>query len=186
MSIVKPTQHGLKDGRSATIRCPEAGDAAELLRHGKEMLVGNDFAGREADEFNFTVEQERELIELHRLEAGRLWLVAEHGGRIVGAIMFSTGSTRRLAHRGVLGMGVEPGWRGVGLGSLLMQRLLDWAEAEPGVEKVALAVFATNKPALQLYRKFGFIEEGRRLRELKMGPGRYVDDILMYRWVKPR
>lgn len=184
MSAIEPTHHVLMDGQSVTIRSADVNDAAELLRHGKDMLADNDFAGREADEFTYTVEQEEELITQHRQEAGKLWVVAEQDGSIVGAVMFSTGATRRTAHRGTLGIGLERAWRGKGLGSLLMQRLLDWAVEEPSVEKVTLAVFASNEAALRLYRKCGFVEEGRRPREFKMGPGWYVDDILMYRWVK--
>ena len=39
-------------------------------------------------------------------------------------------------------------------------------------------------PAIALYRKNGFVEEGRRIQEVKMADGRYVDDILMYKLVK--
>ena len=44
-------------------------------------------------------------------------------------------------------------------------------------------LLATNKPTTTLCRKFGFIEEGRRPGEVKLGPGAYVDDILMCRFV---
>jgi ribosomal protein S18 acetylase RimI-like enzyme len=37
--------------------------------------------------------------------------------------------------------------------------------------------------AMGLYRKLGFVEEGRRPRELKLGPEHYIDEILMYRFV---
>jgi RimJ/RimL family protein N-acetyltransferase len=50
--------------------------------------------------------------------------------------------------------------------------------------ETGLAVFATNARAIGLYRKLGFVEEGRRPREVKFGADQYVDDILMYRFVK--
>ena len=59
-----------------------------------------------------------------------------------------------------------------------------WAEAHPVIEKLCLAVFATNEPAIGLYRKLGFVEEGRRPREVKLAPNQYVDDICMYRFAK--
>lgn len=66
----------------------------------------------------------------------------------------------------------------------MLGSLVRWAEEDPIVEKLALAVFATNLPAFALYRKNGFVEEGRRIKEVKLADGRYVDDILMYKLVK--
>jgi RimJ/RimL family protein N-acetyltransferase len=42
-------------------------------------------------------------------------------------------------------------------------------------------VFAHNARAVALYRKFGFEEEGRRLREYRFADGSWRDDILMAR-----
>jgi RimJ/RimL family protein N-acetyltransferase len=71
----------------------------------------------------------------------------------------------------------------MGIGTALLQTLIDWAEANPLIEKIGMAVFANNERAIRLYRKLGFVEEGRRPREMKLGPGWYVDDVLMYRFV---
>jgi RimJ/RimL family protein N-acetyltransferase len=110
--------------------------------------------------------------------------VAEHDGTIIGMINLWNGKTRRTAHVGMFGIGLDHDWRGVGLGSLLLDRLLQWAEQEPLIEKVALGVFSHNEWAMRLYKKFGFIEEGRKHREIKFGPGWYADDVVMYKWVK--
>ena len=69
------------------------------------------------------------------------------------------------------------------IATVLLQSLIDWAAAKPLIEKIGLTVHANNENAIRLYRKFGFIEEGRRSKELKLGPDIYVDDILMYRFV---
>lgn len=42
-----------------------------------------------------------------------------------------------------------------------------------------------NAPAIALYKEMGFVEECRRNREFKFGPGRYIDDIQMSQRVKP-
>jgi hypothetical protein len=65
----------------------------------------------------------------------------------------------------------------------LLQSLIDWGESNPTIDKLALAVLATNTRAIAIYRRFEFVEEGRRIKEVKLGPGEYVDDILMYRLV---
>lgn len=81
-------------------------------------------------------------------------------------------------------MMIRKGYREMGIGSMLLQALLDWAESNPFIEKVSLGVFASNHGAITLYKKMGFIEEGRKVKEFKMSENEYVDDILMYKLVK--
>jgi RimJ/RimL family protein N-acetyltransferase len=63
--------------------------------------------------------------------------------------------------------------------------LLNWAEANPVIEKICLEVFATNENAIRLYKKFGFVEQGLGSKDVKRGPGQYVDVLSMCRFVKP-
>ncbi|MGN7115532.1 hypothetical protein [Lysinibacillus odysseyi] len=46
-----------------------------------------------------------------------------------------------------------------------------------------MGVLSTNERAIHLYRSLGCIEEGRKVKEVKIH-NRYVDDILMYKDVK--
>ena len=66
----------------------------------------------------------------------------------------------------------------------LVQSLIGWTKENPIIEKLCLMVFATNGPAIRLYRKMGFLEEGRRSRHVKIADGEYVEVILMSRFVK--
>jgi ribosomal protein S18 acetylase RimI-like enzyme len=90
-----------------------------------------------------------------------------------------------MAHHGHFGIGVCEAWRSRGIGRALIRTLLDWAETSDTIEKVCLGVFAENTRARALYRSMGFFEEGRRLAEFRTAPGRYSDDIQMFRFVKP-
>lgn len=80
-------------------------------------------------------------------------------------------------------MAIAPEWRGMGVGNALLETLIAWAKTRPRIEKICLAVLADNIPAIGLYRKYGFQEEGRRIREIKTGPDEYSDDLLIYRFV---
>ena len=73
----------------------------------------------------------------------------------------------------------------MGFGKMLLSHLLQWARSNPKVERVELRVRASNTRAIELYRKLGFIEEGRMIKRLKIGPGNYLDDISMAIWVGP-
>ena len=67
---------------------------------------------------------------------------------------------------------------------MLLETLLEWAEKNPIIEKVTLAVFSTNTRAQNLYRKSGFTEEGRCPKDMKLNDGTYIDSVLMYKFVK--
>ncbi|MCO7126428.1 GNAT family N-acetyltransferase [Sporolactobacillus shoreicorticis] len=40
--------------------------------------------------------------------------------------------------------------------------MIEWAKANPLIEKVASGVFSTNEAAIHLYKSMGFMEDGRR------------------------
>lgn len=74
---------------------------------------------------------------------------------------------------------VHPGHTDRGIGSALMSALLSWAQQSPHVMKIELLVRATNARALHLYRKFGFVDEGRFSRRVRTADGVFIDDISM-------
>ena len=55
----------------------------------------------------------------------------------------------------------EPEYRGQGLGGEALSALLDYAFGEVGLHRVYLRVLAYNEPAIRLYQRLGFKEEGR-------------------------
>ncbi len=60
-----------------------------------------------------------------------------------------------------------------------MQEMLGWARANPRLGKIELLVRAENARAVALYRKFGFVEEGRLRRRVQTVGGRFLDDLVM-------
>ena len=50
---------------------------------------------------------------------------------------------------------------------------------EQGLHKLSLEVFAHNTAAIALYRKCGFVEEGRRTRQYRRASGELWDSIVM-------
>jgi ribosomal protein S18 acetylase RimI-like enzyme len=113
------------------------------------------------------------------------WLVAESEGLLVGHGVLEPLTLEVTRHVVALTLAVAGPWQGQGVGSALLQALLSWARAAPHVEKVELRVRASNTRAIGLYRKMGFVEEGRFVRRIKLGPGNYVDDVSMALWVGP-
>ncbi len=172
-----------KTGEPFTLRTAEPDDALRMLAYVRAVAKRTSFFIIEPDEFDMTEEEEREWIQDHCDGRGKLLIVAEADGRVIGSLGFDNGERRRLAHRGTFGLSVVDEWRGKGVGTAMLRALIDWAEENPLIEKLNLNVFATNTKALGLYKKLGFVEYGRSPKEVKIGPGEYVDTILMHRYV---
>ena len=79
---------------------------------------------------------------------------------------------------GEFGMLVDRGWRGRGVGSALVAAAAGWARGQ-GLHKLSLEVFAHNTAAIALYRKAGFTEEGRRVKQYRRANGELWDSIVM-------
>jgi len=173
-----------KNGTFVVIRCAASADAKGLIKFAHQVLSDGEGQIRLPEEFSKKEKEQQDWIRKHREHPDWLLLVAETDGAIVGCLDFSSGSHTRLAHRGVFGMAVEPGWRSIGVGQGLLSVFIEWAQKNPNLEKLCLAVISTNSRAIALYEKMGFQEEGRRVREVKLGNNNYVDDILMYRFVE--
>ena len=86
---------------------------------------------------------------------------------------------------GDVGMHVARSWRGRGVGSALMVRAIAWARDE-GLHKLSLSVFPHNAGGIALYRKYGFVEEGRRLKQYRRQSGELWDAIDMGLLLQPQ
>lgn len=118
---------------------------------------------------------------LSNIETGNPQMVAVTDDRVVGwcDIVRATGTHER--HVGELGMGVVPEWRGRGVGKALLAETIAAAD-RLDLLRIELSVHSDNPKATALYRKFGFLEEGRKVRA-RLKSGVPVDVILMARLV---
>jgi RimJ/RimL family protein N-acetyltransferase len=108
-------------------------------------------------------------------------LVGVAGDRVVASLGITRDDHPVTRHVATLGMFVDRGWRGAGIGTALMREALRWARAV-GVEKIELTVYPGNDTARALYRRFGFVEEGTLVRHSKKAGG-YEDEVLMGLWL---
>ncbi len=101
-------------------------------------------------------------------------LVAVVDAEIVGSLHVDVSSFGF----GQIAMAVAREWRGRGVGSALAAAGIEWAR-ERGLHKLSLSVFPHNAAAIALYRKFGFVEEGRRIKHFRRASGELWDAIEM-------
>ena len=159
-------------------------DARDLLTLHYEVLGESRWFITEPQEFSPSLEQRVRQVRDFARSPNSLYLVARSGGRLLGYLTLQGGALRRMRHTAKLEILVSGRARGTGIGSSLLARGVQWATANPQLVKIGLNVFADNRRALALYRKFGFEEEGRRPREYRMADGTFRDDVLMYRFVE--
>lgn len=107
------------------------------------------------------------------------WIMARWEGQPAGA----AGATvyGPTAYIGLVG--VDPAFQRRGIADALMTALIDRAENWMQMTRLELEVYVDNAPAIALYRKHGFVEEGR-LRSYAFRDGAYVDVYPMAR-LKP-
>jgi ribosomal protein S18 acetylase RimI-like enzyme len=102
-------------------------------------------------------------------------------GSVVGHISIQREVHPVTRHVATLGVAVAEHARGRGIGTALMTEALRWARSI-GVDKIVLSVYPHNTGAIALYRKFGFVEEGRLARHSRKSYGD-EDEILMAAWI---
>lgn len=108
-------------------------------------------------------------------------VLAVEGGRVVGHVYVQREEHPVTRHVATLGIAVAASHRGRGIGSVLMAEAVRWARSV-GVNKLLLSVYPHNTAAIALYRKFGFVEEGRLRRQSRKSTGD-EDEILMATWL---
>lgn len=107
-------------------------------------------------------------------------IVAEAGGQVAGWASLNVFNARE-AYRFVadISVYVDRDWRGKGVGSALMPRLVELGR-DHGFHKLVLSAFPTNAGGMALYSKHGFLTVGI-YKEQGLLDGRWVDTIIMER-----
>ncbi|EIN12903.1 acyl-CoA N-acyltransferase [Punctularia strigosozonata HHB-11173 SS5] len=69
-------------------------------------------------------------------------------------------------------------WRGRGFGTEVMLWLVSYAFQQLALHRLSLGVLAGNSPAIAVYKKVGFVEEGRS-RKSNWQDGKWQDVVYM-------
>jgi hypothetical protein len=115
-------------------------------------------------------------------DRGVLWALAEIEGELAGSLSLARHrDSEKTKHLRNLAIGVAREYRGMGVGTALMDYAIRWARQRK-LKKIVLSVFSTNRKAIALYEKFGLATEGTRKSQFLID-GKYVDEIMMGRFV---
>ncbi|BAK94465.1 GNAT family N-acetyltransferase [Tetragenococcus halophilus] len=115
----------------------------------------------------------------------QLLLVAEVDGQIVGTASVRTSEEKRISHIGEVGISILQDYWGIGLGSVLLEELIDWSQQIGQIRRLELTVQKQNSRASHLYEKYGFQTEAVLERGAIGDDGRFLDVLLMSKMIDP-
>lgn len=141
------------------IREARGADAAEMILYNKNVGSETDFLSFDGNTFDISAEKEARFLERFRSSKRDLMLVALDGEKIVANASIEGDRRARYSHRAELSITVLKEYWGKGVGSMLMQKLIEFSK-EASYRSIYLDVRADNDRAISLYRKFGFEKMG--------------------------
>lgn len=169
----------LRDGTPCVLRNPAPGDAEAMIAHLTAVSGETDYMLRYPDELNIAVGDERAYLEKLEGDMRSGMIVAEIEGGIAACARLSAVSEfSRFRHRAEFGVSVRKARWGVGVGSALLEAVIDLAR-EFGYEQLELSVSSENARGIALYERFGFERAGAIERAFRFRDGRYAAEILM-------
>ena len=165
-----------KDGRKVVLRTPKWEDLDDFL----ELI--NSLVEERADILRTERVSKEEEIDflskvLSRLEKDEMfYLVAEVDGKVVAVSEISKRGGYEK-HVGVIGIAIRNGFKDLGIGTEIMKALVEQAQ-KMGLKVLTLSAFATNKPAIHVYEKVGFVQTGT-IPKKHFKEGKYIDEIIL-------
>lgn len=184
MALIQQRQFILNNSHSILIRNPQKKDAQQVLALAKAVLAEEIFNLSTLSEFSVDLQDEIDWFNTYQTKPYSIILVAEYQEQVVGLLDFANGHRQRIAHTGDMGISVAKIYRHLGIGTALLQTLIDWAASTSFIEKINLQVHSTNHNAIKAYLKNGFRIEGVRKNELKYSEQQYIDSILMAYFIR--
>lgn len=146
------------------IQCPmtRAFHDGVVRHHSRQLLfvIVNKVVNETTTSADGTVSSEEKLVPV-----GKLVLDA------IDSTSYQHGNTE-------IGLGIHTDFQGQGYGTEALNWLIDWAFNYANIHRLGLTVYEWNDVAYKLYKRVGFVEEGRK-RQALYKTGRRWDEIVM-------
>lgn len=164
------------------LKSPSVEDAEKLLQFIRKASGETEFLLRYPEEWDIPVEQEAEWAAGMGRAPDDMVITCFLDGAVAGNCQISCRPGIKTSHRASLAISVLRDCWGLGIGSAMMEALVDTARRW-GKEILELAYIAGNDRARRLYEKFGFREVSRRPNVFKRRDGGYQDEVYMQKYL---
>ncbi len=185
----------IKSGEEITLRPAEAADAEGIIRALKSFAPERSYVlmelyGKETGaerEYISALDRNKNLL-LVGIAGYRGPLQAETGKSpcvpgcdcvigILEALQADGGHRPETAQVLNVGLHLIEEFRGLGIGSRMLQYAEEWAR-EHGFKEIETTVFTANKRSLNLFRKAGFLQECTKVKRIRIG-NEFVDEVII-------
>ena len=161
------------------IREAEAEDAAELVTFLNCVSLETDFTSLDGDGILLTSEEMEVFLNKQASSDNQITLLAFLNDKIAGLVNITADQRKRVRHIGDIFIVIGKRYWNNGLGSLLIEEAIEWAQASGILRRLQLTVQTRNQAAVHLYQKYGFVIEGRQERGAYIEEGKFIDVYLM-------
>ena len=166
-----------------TVREALEADAPAMTQCTRRNLLKSPYLLTHPEDFNPTVEQTQSWIQFHREKDNCVLMIAECARKVIAVQNLTGKQARKVRHRADYGVAILKEWRGMGIGKILLEVMIDWARKNSVIELMQLEVYAENQVARSMYRQAGFVEDGYQKNAFKNDEGIYFDNVLMTLYV---
>ena len=149
-------------------------DADKLIKYVKRVGGESDYLSFGLGEFNLSLSDEQKFLKKCHSSKNQLFILGFMEGQLVATLHFAGGERPRIQHAGEFGMSVAKKHWGLGIGSLMIDVLINWAKETNIIKKINLRVRTDNTRAVHLYLRKGFKQEGLISKEVYL-KGKYYD-----------
>ncbi|WP_373212255.1 GNAT family N-acetyltransferase [Ruminococcus sp. 5_1_39BFAA] len=168
-----------KNGSQYILKSPEISDAEKVIHYLKTSAQETEYGISYPEEMDFSIKDEEDFITRFADDKKSIMISVFEGDTLVGgASLTSVLDKRKTRHRATFGIAMLKSAWGQGLGYKILSELIAFAK-KAGYEQIELEVVSSNLPAINLYKKLGFVVYGERPRSFKLKNGNYSDELLM-------
>ena len=176
--IVEPRELTLRDGRSALLDTPDAGQANALLQCARACFGETDFLSRYPEEFTITPAQEVAWIENARSSPDTALLICTAGDEILGQRADRFQPDGEDPSPGRVSLCVRQSCWGLGIGTALFTALMELAR-QRGVEDRGARLCGGQRPGPKAVRENSALPSSAKSPGLQAPDGSYRKEITM-------
>ena len=135
------------------IREAEAEDAAELVTFLNCVSLETDFTSLDGEGILLTDTEMELFLDKQTHSENQITLLALLNDEIAGIVNITADQRKRVRHIGDLFIVIGQKYWNNGLGSLLLEEVVEWAQASGVLRRLQLTVQTRNQAAVHLYQK---------------------------------
>jgi len=171
----------IKDGRKVILRYPKMQDIASLMNFVNKITQENTFTNFIKGKKYSLAEETKYLKNMVKnLQLGKqLHIAAYNDNQYIGKADLIPHNTPSEKHIASLGIALDKDFRGLWLGTYLLQELISQAHFLKGIKIIVLTAAVQNQPAIKLYSRLGFKKYGLLPKGHVVGD-KFYDLINMY------